>query len=77
VRELGELSVLVNAAGTDVPGSAEDFSLEDWERVLAVNLTALSERSQHRGAGRPRPFQTRLPAGLGTSTAAAASARVR
>jgi NAD(P)-dependent dehydrogenase (short-subunit alcohol dehydrogenase family) len=46
VRELGELSVLVNAAGTDVPGSAEDFSLKDWERVLAVNLTALSERSQ-------------------------------
>jgi NAD(P)-dependent dehydrogenase (short-subunit alcohol dehydrogenase family) len=40
VRELGELSVLVNAAGTDVPGSAEDLSLEEWERVLAVNLTA-------------------------------------
>jgi NADP-dependent 3-hydroxy acid dehydrogenase YdfG len=40
VRELGELSVLVNAAGTDVPGSAEDLSLEEWERVVAVNLTA-------------------------------------
>jgi NAD(P)-dependent dehydrogenase (short-subunit alcohol dehydrogenase family) len=40
VRELGKLSVLVNAAGTDVPRSAEDLSLDEWERVLAVNLTA-------------------------------------
>jgi NAD(P)-dependent dehydrogenase (short-subunit alcohol dehydrogenase family) len=40
VRELGKLSVLVNAAGTDVPGSAGSLSLEQWERVLAVNLTA-------------------------------------
>jgi len=38
--EIGPLSVLVNAAGTDVPGSAEELSLHDWERVLAVNLTA-------------------------------------
>lgn len=39
-RELGELSVLVNAAGTDAPGSAEELALEDWDRVVAVNLTA-------------------------------------
>lgn len=39
-RELGRLSVLVNAAATDVPGPAEQISLEDWDRVLAVNLTA-------------------------------------
>lgn len=39
-RELGGLSVLVNAAGTDVPGSAEDLALEDWDRVVAVNLSA-------------------------------------
>ena len=39
-RELGALSVLVNAAGTDVPGSAEELALEDWQQVLAVNLTA-------------------------------------
>lgn len=38
--ELGGLGVLVNAAGTDVPGSAEELSLADWERVVAVNLTA-------------------------------------
>ena len=38
--ELGDVSVLVNAAATDVPGSAEALSLADWERVIAVNLTA-------------------------------------
>ena len=38
--DLGRLGVLVNAAGTDVPGSAEALALSDWERVVAVNLTA-------------------------------------
>lgn len=40
VGELGGLAVLVNAAGTDVPAAAEQLSLADWERVVAVNLTA-------------------------------------
>lgn len=40
VDELGDLGVLVNAAGTDVPSSAEELSLEAWNRVVAVNLTA-------------------------------------
>lgn len=39
-EELGGLSMLVNAAGTDKPGSAEQLSLEDWEHVVAVNLMA-------------------------------------
>lgn len=38
--ELGDLSVLVNAAGTDAPGSAEELSLAEWNHVVAVNLTA-------------------------------------
>ena len=38
--ELGPLSVLVNAAATDAPGPAEQLSLDDWRRVVAVNLTA-------------------------------------
>lgn len=38
--DLGGLDVLVNAAGTDVPAAAEDLSLGDWGRVVAVNLTA-------------------------------------
>jgi NAD(P)-dependent dehydrogenase (short-subunit alcohol dehydrogenase family) len=36
----GPPQVLVNAAGTDAPGSAEEISVEDWERVVRVNLTA-------------------------------------
>ena len=32
--------VLVNAAGTDVPGSVEETTVEDWDRVLGVNLRA-------------------------------------
>jgi NAD(P)-dependent dehydrogenase (short-subunit alcohol dehydrogenase family) len=34
------LTILVNAAGTDVPGPATDLSVADWDRVLAVNLRA-------------------------------------
>src|SRR5438105_2268948 len=34
------LTILVNAAGTDVPGPAADLSTSDWDRVLAVNLRA-------------------------------------
>lgn len=37
---LGPLEVLVNAGATDAPGAAHDLSLEDWNRVVAVNLTA-------------------------------------
>jgi NAD(P)-dependent dehydrogenase (short-subunit alcohol dehydrogenase family) len=32
--------VLINVAATDAPGPAEDIPLEDWERVVRVNLTA-------------------------------------
>lgn len=39
-EELGGLGLLVNAAATDAPGTAEELDLADWERVLAVNLTA-------------------------------------
>jgi NAD(P)-dependent dehydrogenase (short-subunit alcohol dehydrogenase family) len=34
------LTILVNAAGTDVPGPLADLSTADWDRVLAVNLRA-------------------------------------
>ena len=37
---LGPLTILVNAAGTDVPGPAADLATSDWDRVLAVNLRA-------------------------------------
>lgn len=37
---LGRIDVVVNAAGTDVPGPVEELSVADWDRVLAVNLRA-------------------------------------
>jgi NAD(P)-dependent dehydrogenase (short-subunit alcohol dehydrogenase family) len=33
-------SVLVNAAGTDAPGTVEELDVESWDRTLAVNLRA-------------------------------------
>lgn len=38
--QLGGIGVLVNAAATDVPGRAEDLDLDEWNHVVAVNLTA-------------------------------------
>ncbi|WP_456413694.1 SDR family oxidoreductase, partial [Oceanithermus profundus] len=37
---LGEVSVLVNNAAISAPGSALTVRLDDWRRVLEVNLTA-------------------------------------
>lgn len=42
VREhLGPVDILVNAAGTDVPGSIEELDAAGWDRVLNVNLRAV------------------------------------
>ena len=40
-QELGPVRVLVNAAATDVPEAVADLSVEDWDRVMAVNLRAV------------------------------------
>jgi NAD(P)-dependent dehydrogenase (short-subunit alcohol dehydrogenase family) len=40
ISELGRVDLLVNSAATDVPGPVEHLSVEDWDRVLAVNLRA-------------------------------------
>ena len=37
---LGPVDVLVNAAGTDVPGPVAELDVESWDRVLDVNLRA-------------------------------------
>jgi NAD(P)-dependent dehydrogenase (short-subunit alcohol dehydrogenase family) len=34
----GGIDALVNSAATDVPGIAEEISVADWDRVIAVNL---------------------------------------
>jgi 3-oxoacyl-[acyl-carrier protein] reductase len=39
VEEHGGLDILVTCAGVTHPGTAWETSLEDWERVLRVNLT--------------------------------------
>lgn len=36
--EMGRLDVLVNNAGIAILGSAEDMSLDDWRKTMAVNL---------------------------------------
>lgn len=37
--ELGALDILVNSAGVNVRKPSVDFSLEDWRRVVDINLT--------------------------------------
>lgn len=38
VGEYGRLDVLINNAGTDKTLSIEELSIQDWDRVLSVNL---------------------------------------
>jgi NAD(P)-dependent dehydrogenase (short-subunit alcohol dehydrogenase family) len=40
VEAFGRIDVVVNAAGTDTPGSVEELSVEGWDRTLSVNLRA-------------------------------------
>src|ERR671927_988885 len=40
IEEFGRIDVLVNAAGTDVPGIVEELDVEGWNRTLDVNLRA-------------------------------------
>jgi NAD(P)-dependent dehydrogenase (short-subunit alcohol dehydrogenase family) len=38
-REFGALDVLVNNAGINIPKPAEELKLEEWSRIVGVNLT--------------------------------------
>lgn len=44
--ELGTVDILVNAAGTDVPGPVAELPVAGWDRVLNVNLRACFLLSQ-------------------------------
>jgi NAD(P)-dependent dehydrogenase (short-subunit alcohol dehydrogenase family) len=41
VRTFERIDILVNNAGINVISPAEEFALEDWQKVLAVNLTGV------------------------------------
>ena len=41
VRQFGKLNVLVNNAATGGAGNIEDTTVEDWNRIMAVNVTGV------------------------------------
>jgi NAD(P)-dependent dehydrogenase (short-subunit alcohol dehydrogenase family) len=49
VSELGGLDILVNLAGIDLEAKAEEFTEEDWRKVIDVNLSGAFWLSQAAG----------------------------
>lgn len=51
LRRLGPIDILVNSAGTAIRRPAVDVSVEDWDKVMAVNMTGtfLFSRAVARG----------------------------
>lgn len=43
----GRLDILVNAAGIEIEKTIEETSLEDWNRIFAVNVTGIFLASKH------------------------------
>ncbi|WP_342119177.1 3-oxoacyl-ACP reductase family protein [Pseudoduganella sp. OTU4001] len=54
-RQFGKVDILVNNAGISVLGNAQDIAFEDFQRILAVNVTgvfvATQEALKHMGQG--------------------------
>lgn len=46
VEDFGRIDILVNNAGATVRRPAMDFSIEDWDKVIAVNLRSVFLLSQ-------------------------------
>ena len=46
-ERFGRVNVLINNVGIRGPGSVVDVSVEDWQRVLDVNLTSMMLASKH------------------------------
>jgi 2-dehydro-3-deoxy-D-gluconate 5-dehydrogenase len=49
LREFGQLDILVNNAGTIRRAPASDYSQDDWDSVIEVNLSAVFRLSQLAG----------------------------
>ena len=43
----GDLDILVNNAGTQIRHPSVEFPLDDWEKVITVNLTAAFRMHLH------------------------------
>jgi len=48
---LGPIDILINNAGIIHRSAAEEFALDDWERILQVNLTSMFQLCQLAGRG--------------------------
>ncbi len=49
MAEFGTIDILVNNAGIQKRHKAEDFPIQDWDRVLELNLTAVFEMCRMAG----------------------------
>src|SRR6185295_16151114 len=45
-QKFGRLDILINNAGINIRKSPQDYALEEWKRVLDVNLTSAFVASQ-------------------------------
>jgi len=45
--EQGKLDILVNAAGIEIEHTIENTTLEDWNRIFAINVTGTFLTSKH------------------------------
>ena len=39
-KKYGKLNILVNNAGTVIPGNIETLSIEDWDKVIKNNFSS-------------------------------------
>ena len=46
-NEQGRLDIVVNAAGIEIEKTVEDTSLEEWNRIFAINVTGTYLTSKH------------------------------
>ena len=46
-QQHGRLDILVNAAGVEIEHTIEETSLEDWNRIFAINVTGTFLTSKH------------------------------